>query len=203
MRIKLEEVTKKYEQKVLFQGVSFDFVSPGHYYIQGINGSGKSSLIKMLSGFLLPDRGNISYFEDSDLVPKHQVFSMMSMATPYLQLKEELTLTQHLSFHFSFKKKKSNISIEQILEESHFFQHQSKRVSALSSGLKQRLKLVLAFFSDTPVLLLDEPCANLDKQNIIWYQEMLKKHAQERLVIIASNSKPEEIDTCSTGIILS
>ena len=89
------------------------------------------------------------------------------------------------------------------MDSFQFFQYQSIKVSALSSGLKQRLKLVLAFYSETPILLLDEPCANLDKHNIIWYQDMLKKYTQERLVIIASNSKSEEIDTCSTGITLS
>ena len=61
--------------------------------------------------------------------------------------------------------------------------------------MKQMLRLALAFWSETDVLLLDEPTSNLDDQNKSWYQQQVRKYAQNRLLIIASN-EPEEYTFC-------
>jgi ABC-type multidrug transport system ATPase subunit len=57
--------------------------------------------------------------------------------------------------------------------------------------MNQRVKLALAFFSDTPVLMLDEPCTNFDTKGIDWYHQLVEKHTKERLVLVASNQQNE------------
>ncbi|HMJ48733.1 MAG TPA: ATP-binding cassette domain-containing protein, partial [Ferruginibacter sp.] len=65
------------------------------------------------------------------------------------------------------------------------------QIRYFSSGMKQRLKLVQAFFSNTPVLLLDEPTTNLDQEGVNLYMELIKEYSKNRLVIISSNTRQE------------
>jgi ABC-type multidrug transport system ATPase subunit len=65
--------------------------------------------------------------------------------------------------------------------------------------MKQRLKLLLAFCSNTPLLLLDEPCSNLDENGIKWYRSMLEENLGTRTIIIASNQSIE-YEGCQTII---
>jgi ABC-type multidrug transport system ATPase subunit len=71
-------------------------------------------------------------------------------------------------------------------------------INEFSSGMKQRVKLAQAFFSDTPILLLDEPCSNLDQKGVNLYQQWLQELAGNRLVIIASNDEREYTGAIST-----
>ena len=64
-------------------------------------------------------------------------------------------------------------------------------IKYFSSGMKQRLKLALAFCSDTPMLMLDEPTSNLDKQGVEWYLGLVQQFAAGRLTIICSNQEHE------------
>jgi ABC-type multidrug transport system ATPase subunit len=74
-----------------------------------------------------------------------------------------------------------------------------KQIRYFSSGMKQRLKLAQAFFSNTPVLLLDEPCTNLDKEGVVLYQSLLDRYTNDRIVIISSND-PIEYAHCKALI---
>ncbi|HJP63705.1 MAG TPA: ATP-binding cassette domain-containing protein, partial [Mucilaginibacter sp.] len=67
----------------------------------------------------------------------------------------------------------------------------NKAIRYFSSGMKQRLKLALAFCSDTPMLMLDEPTSNLDKQGVEWYLGLVQQFAEGRLTIICSNQEHE------------
>jgi ABC-type multidrug transport system ATPase subunit len=63
--------------------------------------------------------------------------------------------------------------------------------------MRQRVKLGLAILSDSPLLLLDEPCSHMDANAVEWYQQLLKKHARERTVVVASNNDKRETFLCS------
>ena len=67
----------------------------------------------------------------------------------------------------------------------------NKQISYFSSGMKQRIKLAQAIFSDVPVLFLDEPCTNLDETGYILYQSLIQNYAADKLVIVSSNDKAE------------
>jgi ABC-type multidrug transport system ATPase subunit len=62
--------------------------------------------------------------------------------------------------------------------------------------MKQRVKLTLALLSDTDILLLDEPCSNLDEEGILWYKSMIANHSEGRIVVVASNQVAEEYFFC-------
>src|SRR5690606_22272553 len=104
-----------------------------------------------------------------------------------------------LNFHFSFKKPLQGFSVKKIIEFTGLQNSTHKQIGDFSSGMKQRVKLAQAFFSDTPILLLDEPCTNLDEAGVSQYQEWIQDFTKNRLVIIASND-PREYFFCKEKI---
>jgi ABC-type multidrug transport system ATPase subunit len=75
----------------------------------------------------------------------------------------------------------------------------NKQIRYFSSGMKQRLKLGLAIFSNCPILLLDEPCSNLDKEGYALYKQLIAQYAMHKLIIVGSND-PEEYAFCTKQI---
>ena len=75
----------------------------------------------------------------------------------------------------------------------------NKQIRYFSSGMKQRLKLAQAFFSNTAVLLLDEPTTNLDPDGILLYKQLITDHTKDQLVIVSSNDE-QEYDFCKEVI---
>ena len=86
---------------------------------------------------------------------------------------------------------REGLTVESMLAKMYLEHARDKYLSNFSSGMKQRVKLVQAIFADTPILLLDEPCSNLDKKGVDLFQRWIKDHTKNRLLIIASNDKRE------------
>ncbi|MCX2742820.1 ABC transporter ATP-binding protein [Mangrovivirga sp. M17] len=191
-RISCENISKKYLRQWIFRDLSYTFESGKSYAITGNNGSGKSTLIKILSGAILPTNGKISYLkEDGDSIHEDKVYEQIVYAAPYFDLIEEFTLLEALEFHFSFKPVVENINLKELPEKMLLDGAQNKAIKHFSSGMKQRLKLGLAFYSDVPVMFLDEPCSNLDETGINWYKNEILKIHNQRLIIVSSNQKFE------------
>lgn len=194
MQITLEQVGKKFNRQWLFTGLSFIFKDNASYAITGNNGSGKSTLLQLLYGFQSPSKGSIIHFHEQAVQPA-AVHAHAAFVAPYLELPEELTLIEMLQFHFQFKEKAGAYSLDDMITLSRLEGSRDKQIRFFSSGMKQRLKLALAFFSSSPLLLLDEPCSNLDAQGIAWYRDHMKELLGQRTVIIASNQEME-FDFC-------
>lgn len=191
MKIVLENIGRRFNQEWIFRSIDFEFEQGKSYAILGPNGSGKSTLLQVLSGSLSPSEGKITY-RDKDLVlDPDTVFQQLALAAPYLELIEDFTLEEMIHFHFKFKAFLPGINSQKITEILDLKKAQHKTIRYFSSGMKQRLKLALAVFSDTPILLLDEPTANLDHQGQEWYQELISKYTANRLLIICSNQEQE------------
>ena len=126
----------------------------------------------------------------------------MAIAAPYLELIEEMTGQELLDFHQTFKPFIKGKNSAAILHEVGLSDAAQKQIRYYSSGMKQRLKLAQSFFCDTPVLLLDEPCTNLDQNGIELYHRLLSLYTQNRIVIIASND-PVEYKFCQQQLLLS
>lgn len=190
MTIHLENLNKRFNREVLYQNLNYTFSTDQSTAIVGQNGSGKSTLIQLIAGNQLPSGGNISYKADEKIIDAENIYSEISIAAPYLELIEEFTLIEQAEFHFKFKKLLPSVSIGDMLEDAYFTENKEKQIKNFSSGMKQRLKLMLAFNSDTRILLLDEPTSNLDKNGIDWFNKKFHEISQ-RIVIIASNQQNE------------
>ncbi len=181
-----KDLGKKYATEWIFRNFSCDFQIGKTYIIVGNNGSGKSTLLKTLVGMLSPSAGTIYYTRGKRLLPADYWFHYFSYAAPYLELIEELTLTESITFHTHFKP--LTIENKQLIEELQFSKTSlHKPIKYFSSGMKQKLKLALALFADVPLLCLDEPTANLDKQNLLWYQQKVVTQQSKKIICLASN----------------
>lgn len=186
MDIFLQNLGKRFNREEIFKELNFHFRSNRSYALTGSNGSGKSTLLQIIAGNMLASKGEVLYQKGNSKVTSEDIFKHISIAAPYLELIEEFTLLELVSFHFKFKSTLEGETIDSILEHAYLWDSRNKSIKNFSSGMKQRLKLMLAFYSDTPILLLDEPTSNLDKRGVDWYLMQIDKLG-DRTTIIASN----------------
>jgi ABC-type multidrug transport system ATPase subunit len=198
MKIILSDAGKRFNREWIFRHFDYQFISSQAYAITGPNGSGKSTLLQFIGGALMPSEGKIIYY-DLNGEPQTDYFAMLSIAAPYLETVEEMTANEFFRFHQQFKPLVNGMAVSQILERVGLKDAADKQIRYYSSGMKQRVKLAQAFFSDTPLLLLDEPTTNLDGSGINMYQELIQDFARDRLLIISSND-PVEYSFCQTII---
>jgi ABC-type multidrug transport system ATPase subunit len=191
MQITLENIGRRFNREWIFREINYTFNNKGSYAILGPNGSGKSTLLQVLNGSLVPSAGAISYTKGGNTIEPENVFNYLSLAAPYLELIEEFTLNEMVDFHFRFKTFKPGIDKNVLNDILNLKGSQNKMIRYFSSGMKQRLKLALAFCADTPMLMLDEPTSNLDTQGIDWYLNLVEKFSANRLTIICSNQEHE------------
>jgi ABC-type multidrug transport system ATPase subunit len=197
MQITLNNVGKRFNREWIFRHFSYSFLEQKKYAITGSNGSGKSTLLQVIAGSLSHNEGNVDFTFQQKLIEKEKHFQHISIAAPYLELIEEMTSGEFLSFHKQFKK--LTLSDKEILEIVGLQKAVNKQIRYYSSGMKQRLKLAQAFFCDAPVLLLDEPTTNLDAEGIALYQHLIKNYTTNKLVIISSNDL-QEYEFCNAVV---
>jgi ABC-type multidrug transport system ATPase subunit len=187
--VRLFKLGKRFNREWIFRNVNYHFESGKKYAITGSNGSGKSTLLQVIAGSLTHNEGNIEFKIDPLPTNNDQHYQHISIATPYLELIEEMTALEFLQFHSTFKP--LSLTANEILQKVNLQSAANKQIRYYSSGMKQRLKLAQAFFSNTPILLLDEPTTNLDEEGIALYHQLINEHTTNKLVIVCSNDKQE------------
>lgn len=201
MNIHLRNVGKKFSHEWLFRNIDISFSSGSRYALTGPNGSGKSTLIQLIAGNQLCSEGTIEYYSGEAAVPAEEIFRHTVISAPYLELIEEFSLTEAIDFHFRFKEIRKGFEPVDLINIGMFGGSENKYIRNFSSGMKQRLKLLLAFYSRADILLLDEPTTNLDEQGVKWYTEHVTR-LKEPLIIVASN-QPHEYNFCDDVFSLS
>jgi ABC-type multidrug transport system ATPase subunit len=199
LELQLDNVAKKFGSSILFKGLDFTISTGSKVAILGQNGSGKSTLMQMLLGYIQPSKGSISAILNNQPISTENIPFHSSFAAPYMDLPDYLTMQEVINFHFTFKTQLQNVSLKEMAESVGLTPHLNKQIRHFSSGMKQRLKLILALSADAPLLMLDEPCANLDEEGMEWYSNHIQQFAVGRTVIIASNL-PLEYAICNQQI---
>ena len=195
VQITLKEAGKRFNKDWIFKNLSYTFTTGEHYALIGNNGSGKSTLLQTISGYATLSKGSI----DWGAFDANTIFQQISIAAPYLEVVEEFTTKEQFEFHEIFKPLRKDLSIAEMIEMIGLKDATDKQIRYYSSGMKQRLKLALAIFSETPILLLDEPCSNLDKEGYALYQNLIQQYAMHKLIIVGSND-PQEYQYCKKQI---
>ena len=202
LSIQLNNLGKKFNSEWIFKDLSYTIQPNQKLLISGGNGSGKSTLLQVLSGFVTPNEGDIDYILNGKNIAPEKIKNYISFASPYLQLVEDLTLEEIIDHVKIYKPFLDNKTTAEIIDQIELAPAKNKYIKQFSSGMKQRLKLGLAILSDTPLLLLDEPVSNLDKNAIVWYKKLIVDHSLERTIIVCSNAVSEEHFFCETELIV-
>lgn len=200
MKIKLNNIGKRFNREWIFRKVDFQLESNKVYGVIGPNGSGKSSLLKLISQAEIPSEGKIKISLNEKEISSESAYKYLSIAAPYTDVAEQLTLGEFLNFHLNFSPLKNGLSKSEFLQTIYLEDSINKQISFFSSGMKQRLKLGLALLSQKPLVILDEPSSNLDEKGIELYQQMLKENSRERIILIGSNEEQKELQIADQKI---
>jgi ABC-type multidrug transport system ATPase subunit len=191
MTISLSDAGKRYNRDWIFRHFSYHFESANAYAITGPNGSGKSTLLQVLSGAVMLNEGTAQWKIDNRQSESENIYQHISVCAPYLELIEEMTLEEFLDFHRGFKPFLAGVTTGAIITTLGLEKAADKQIRYYSSGMKQRVKLAQCIFCDTEIVLLDEPCTNLDANGIQLYHSLVEKYCKYRLVIVSSNDETE------------
>ena len=191
MTISLSDAGKRYNRDWIFRHLTYQFEAGKSYAITGPNGSGKSTLLQVISGNTMVNEGTIKWQLNEKAIADEKVYKKVSACAPYLEVIEEMTLSEFLQFHSSFKPFLPGVSMTDIIEVIGLEKAVNKQIRYYSSGMKQRVKLAQCIFSDTSLVLLDEPCTNLDAAGIELYHRLITTYCKNRMVVVSSNDEVE------------
>jgi ABC-type multidrug transport system ATPase subunit len=199
MKISLTDAGKRFNRDWIFRHLSYEFSAGQSYAIVGPNGSGKSTLLQVLSGAMQVNEGNVQWTIYNKQTANEDIYNHVSICAPYLELVEEMTLKEFLEFHHQFKPFLSSVTPDKIVSLLGLEEAYHKQIRNFSSGMKQRVKLAQAIFSDVPLILLDEPCTNFDEAGVTLYNQLISEYCKKRMVIVSSNDH-HEYEFCSNKL---
>jgi len=191
MRICLTDAGKRFHRDWVFRHADLELLPGRTYALTGPNGSGKSTLLQVIGGMTALSTGRIDYISGGRPLEPGDERNRISFAAPYLELVEEMTGLEFLTFHGGLRPLLPGFTPDRILSDVGLAAAAQKQVRHYSSGMRQRLKLAQAFFSEGDVLLLDEPCTNLDRTGIDLYRRLMADRRGGRLVVVGSNDEQE------------
>jgi ABC-type multidrug transport system ATPase subunit len=198
--IHINNLGKKFVNEWIFKDITLIIPPAEKLVILGANGSGKSTLLQSIASFLIPTKGEVVWKNENETIEDDTIYKHFSMASPYMELIEDFTLTETIEHQRIFKPFINNFSTAEVIKLMRLDHASEKYLKNYSSGMRQRVKLGLAILADCPVLLLDEPCSNLDANAIAWYQSMITEFAKHKTIIVCSNAVKEEYLFCTNKI---
>lgn len=188
MQIQAKEIRKLFNNRMIFKNINIDVCSGQCVALTGANGSGKTTMIRILSHLIYPTSGKIVYRMDDKEIPKDEVYKHISLVGPYLELYQDLTARENLRFLGKLKRVADlDDKIEKLMKRFRLAGREEDDVKTYSSGMKQRLKYVFALLSDPQVLFVDEPGSNLDEEGVGTVYEVLEEQKKDKILVIATN----------------
>ena len=199
MDLSIQKLSKAFNQKPVFQDLTFTIRTGSRFAITGSNGSGKSTLLKIMSGGLLPSSGTITYSLYGEIIREDFIYQFVHFVAPYNTVIEELTLPELFDLHQQLGLLRGFPSYREWIQKLDYPFPNERQIKTFSSGMKQRVKLGLTLLDDRPLILLDEPGSNLDARGKEWLFGLLKQLSHTQTLIIATNDKTE-MDYCTSRL---
>jgi heme exporter protein A len=182
----------RFGRRRLFADISFELTQPGSVCIAGPNGSGKSTFLKIIVGLLRPARGKTSLLLDGRELSASAARQHLGLVAPDLFLYGELTAAENLTFFARLRRLQNpNRDWNDTLAFVGLEGRAKERVGNFSSGQRQRMKYLVATLHNPPLLLLDEPTANLDDAGRAIVSNIVNEQRQRRILIVATNDREE------------
>ena len=193
-KIEISNLSKRFGNKLLFRSINAVFTS-GVHGIAGPNGSGKSTFLKCIIGLQKPGSGRIDISVNGDVLSPAERLIKVAYTGPYINLYSELTVLENLQFLSRLLDKPQAAALD-LLARLGISDIGDQLVGSLSSGQQQRVRIASALIKDSPILFLDEPGTNLDRDGNDMIASVLNdSRAANRLVLLASNQQAE-LDLC-------
>ncbi len=194
MEIKLENVSKRFKNENVLNGISYSFESGKIYSIVGRNGSGKSVLLKIIAGLYLQDKGNV-LFDNKNYNMINEIPDNLGIVIEQPSFINDLTGLENLKLLASIRNVATERDIVESLEIVNLKDDMNKKYSKYSLGMRQKLSIAQAIMEQQKVILLDEPFNGIDRQSVVAIKEYLKKVKNEdKLIIITTHIMDDVVD---------
>lgn len=186
-------LSKAFTSRLVITNLTFSAISGEVIGILGANGSGKSTVVRMIAGVLRPDSGYMKLHVGTSEIPRNAHPLSSGLVAPYLQVYEEFTPLELLSIHSAMRGLPSQSRAdERVLERVGLITRKDDHIKTFSSGLRQRMILALAVHLDPPLLLLDEPSVTMDDEGRrIVDNEITLQRERGGIVFLATNDSRE------------
>ena len=161
------------DNRVLFKNVNFSLKRGQVLLLEGENGSGKTSLLRILCGFREPDAGEILWCNTA--LGKGDFYAQMAYVGHLDGVKKELSVLENLKMSLALGQP-GEYSITQALNKVQLAGYDDNRVQSLSAGQKRRLSLARLLITQNSLWLLDEPFTSLDREGIKLIESLMHEH---------------------------
>lgn len=197
--IKTTSLTKRFGATQAADDISIHVNQGEIYGFLGLNGAGKTSLIRMLLGMIKPDTGSIALFE-KQLTPQFNRWNDIGylVETPYAY--PNLSVIENLQVYYQLRQLKNPAVIGDIIEKLKLTKFMDKKAKVLSLGNQQRLGLAKALMHQPKLLILDEPINGLDPEGIVEVRELLQELSSKGSTIFLSSHILGEISKIANRI---
>ncbi|GMQ81319.1 MAG: ABC transporter ATP-binding protein [Rhodothermia bacterium] len=200
-QLRTENIGKRFGRRVLFQRLSIEATPERTLAITGSNGSGKSTLIRILAGVMRPTRGAVYLSVGNSEISEEERPMHVGLVAPYLNLYDAFTPRENLRFVAKARRISSfQDRISRVLEKVELSSRADDPVGTFSSGMKQRLRFAFALFTEPPILLLDEPSANLDAKGVELIQAIIQQASVDGQIVIVATNDAGEAASCDDSI---
>ena len=203
--IRVENLSKNYGPVKAVRSISFDLDDGQVVGFLGANGAGKSTTLKIMTGYISPSSGNV-YFNDQNI---HDNTSEIQKDIGYLPelnpLYGEMRVHDYLKFISEIRgipKENFKSAFQKVVEECALNAVAHRTIGNCSKGYKQRIGLAAAMIHDPKVLILDEPVTGLDPNQIVEIRQLIRKLGKEKIVIMSSHILQEIQATVDRIIII-
>lgn len=194
IELQLHDIAIDYGARRVVAGVSLVLCAGETLVVAGANGSGKSSLLRVLCGLQRPSSGTVQYVVDGVAVRPDQARDLIGWLSPDLQLYRELTVLENLRFFAQVRGLQlGDAALEQRLDAVGLNGRGADLLAAYSSGMAQRLRYAYALLHQPPVLLLDEPTLTFDERGVALFEQVIAQHRQSRGILVLATNDPREL----------
>lgn len=200
--IKLEHITKKFGHITAVDHISFEVEKGEILGFLGPNAAGKSTTMRMITGFIPPSHGNISVAGYDVEKNQQKIKSLIGYLPESSPEYKDMTPHSFLKFAASIRGiKKQKAALERVIELCNLKPVLFQPIDTLSKGFTQRVCLAQALIHDPPILILDEPTDGLDPNQKHQTRELIKHMGKDKTIIISTHIL-EEIDACCSRVII-
>jgi ABC-2 type transport system ATP-binding protein len=196
-------LTKHFGQQTAVNNISFTVNKGEIVGFLGPNGAGKSTTMKMITGYLVPDKGEILVCDEVVEHEKINTKKKIGYLPESNPLYTDMYVREYLGFVAGIHKlDQPGMRIASVIEMVGLDKEANKKIKQLSKGYKQRVGLAAAMIHDPEVLILDEPTSGLDPNQILEIRSVIKKLGETKTILFSSHIMQEIESICKKVIIL-
>lgn len=193
MKIELKNVTKEFDKVEIIKNINLEFETGKIYGLYGRNGSGKSVLMKLICGFLIPTKGKV-LINGKDFNAKNEYPDNLRAVIEKPSFFPELTGFENLKLLAKIQNKINDEEIIKALDLVNLIDEKDKKYSKYSLGMKQKLAIAQAIMEDPSILILDEPFNGIEEKSVEKITKFLKEEAKNGKTIIFSTHIKEDLE---------